>query len=248
MDEPELIPQHSLWGEWLLDEYSTTHLRISKRPKAFLKDIGRQALTTVTALAIAFALAISVYASTLNIGWLTWPLVALFLGVAILGLFGVVRAIRQALGGIRLEVDASQKALWGMAISQNFWKGYMAKVQRHGLQQVRAVVLHTYRAERKNNHAMCELVVELNDGQRLQGPDVWAPEAVHDEAQQRLHPLAEAISHIANVPLELKEAPLPPPPRAPFAFFRSKSPECNPGHVDSEMDSKVDDKNRSKKS
>jgi len=207
MDTPVLIAQHSLWGEWLLDEYDPTRLRVSKRPRAFLQNIGRQLLTTTTALAIAFALAVGVYANTLDTGWLVWPLVALFLLVAALGALGVVRALLQALWGMRLEVDTQQNALWGTAVSQGFWKGYGAKTQCHALQQVHAVVLHTYHhagAERKSTRAMCELVVELKNGQRLQGPDVWAPQTVCEEAQERLHPLAQALSQMANAPLKLQ--------------------------------------------
>jgi len=221
----KLIPQHSLWGEWLLDEYDTSRLRIRKCPQALSKDIGRQALITVAALAIAFALVLSIYANVWDTALLTWPLVGLFLAVAVLGGLGLVRAIRQAFGGIRLEVDTQHNALWGVAVPRAFWSDYMAKVQRYDLQQVRAVVLHTYHhagAERQSNRAMCELVVELNDGQCLQGPDVFAPEPTHSEAQERLRPLAEAIAHMANIPLNFKEEPLPPPPRKPFAFFRSK--------------------------
>jgi len=211
MDEPALIPQHSLWGEWLLDEYDATRLRVSKRPKAFLREIGRQALTSLTALAIAFALAVGVYANTLDTGWLVWPLVALFLLVAALGLLGTVRALRQALRGIRLEVDSQQQTLWGVAVAQGMWRGYGAKTQCHALQQVRAVVLHTFHragAERRSNRAMCELVVELKDGLCLQGPDVWAPQTLCDEAQERLLPLAQAIAHMAHAPVELKASGL----------------------------------------
>ncbi|MCL2012010.1 MAG: hypothetical protein FWG75_04400 [Cystobacterineae bacterium] len=207
-EKSTLTPQHTLWGEWLLDEYSTTRLRVSKRPQAFFRDIGRQALSTLMALAIAFALFINLYANVLDTGWLLWPLIALFLVVAFFGLLGVVRAIRQAWGGTRIEVDAQQKTLWGSARPQGLWKSYMAKTQCHGLQQVHAVVLHTFHnagAERKSNSAMCELLIELKDGQCLQGPEVWAPEASYNHAQERLHPLAEAIAQMAHAPLLLKE-------------------------------------------
>jgi len=226
MEAPEAnewVPQHSLWGEWLLEEYNAQRLRLRKRPQALSKDIGRQALMTVAALAIAFALTVSIYSSVWDTALLTWPLVGLFLAVAVLGLLGLWRAIRQTLGGIRLEVDTQQKALWGIAVPRAFWKDYMAKVQRYDLEQLHAVVLHTYHhagAERRSNRAMCELVIKLKDGQCLQGPDVFAPEPTYGDAQERLRPLAEAIAQRAHIPVELQEEPLPPPPRKPFAFFR----------------------------
>ena len=224
-DTAALTPQHSLWGEWLLDEYSTARLRVSKRPQALSKDIGRQALVTVAALAIAFALVTNIYAYAWDIALLMWPLVALFLAVAALGLLGLFRAVRHTLQGVRLEVDTSQKALWGIVVPRAFWKDYVARVQRYDLQQACAVVLYTAREERKNNRAMCELVVQLHSGQCLQGPDVFAPDDMHKEAAERLRPLAEAIAHMANIPLQLKEAPPPPPPRPLLAFFRPKPPK-----------------------
>jgi hypothetical protein len=225
IEAPALTPRHSLWGEWLLDEYSTTRLRVIKLPQALSKDIGRQILTTIAASAIAFALALSIYANVWDTALLTWPLVALFSAVAVLGLLGILRAARQAFGGIRLEVDIQQKALWGVIVPRAFWKDYMAKVQRYDLQQAHAVTLRTYHhagAERRSNRAMCKLVVKLHDGQCLQGPDVLAPESTYGDAEERLRPLAEAIAQMANIPLELREEPLPPPPRKPFAFLRPK--------------------------
>jgi hypothetical protein len=225
IEDSALTPQHSLWGEWLLDEYSTTQLRVIKRPQALLRDIGRQTLVTVTASAITFALALSIYANVWDTALLTWPLVALFSAVAALGLLGMVRAVRQTLGGIRLAVDIPQKALWGVVVPCSFWKDYTAKMQRYDLQQAHAVVLHTYHhagTERRSNRAMCKLTVKLRDGQYLQGPDVLAPEPTYGDAEERLRPLAEAIAQMANIPLELREEPLPPPPRKPFAFLRSK--------------------------
>jgi len=221
-ESTELKPQHSLWGEWLLDKYSAARLCVKKRPQALFKEVGRQTLVTVMALLIALALVMSIYANLWDTAWLTWPLVALFSGVAALGLLGVVRALRHALGGIRLEVDMQQKTLWGLAVPRDFCKAYAAKVRGYALQEVQAVVLHTYHpagAERRSNRAMCELIVQLKDGTCLQGPDVFAPESY---AQERLLPLAQAIAHMASLPLELKEEPLPPSPRKPFAFFRSR--------------------------
>lgn len=204
-----LAQSDDLPGGWQVERLVEGRLLVlTQRPQAAWREAGRAAAVLLFAGVVGLALLLNTPAAFGDFRWVTYPVVALLAGLAVVAALAVVRGVRRAVKGLQLSLDAQAQRVSGFALPTGAQFGPGA-VERPltAVREVQLVVHRSAGPDRDSQRAYASVRVLLEDGVALEGPDAWSPEAVWEEARDRLLPVARALASVAGRALVVSVQP-----------------------------------------
>jgi hypothetical protein len=155
---PESLEGRALGPDWRVATHSTTELVLEQQNPGGARRVGGAMVVSFGALIVALALA---FATPEDARLITWPLSAVLLVVAALGVPAALRNFQRARLGVRLRI--SREGAEGWPVTLTF------KPRRVGRAEIARVAVQVF-PHPPLSLAIFEVV--LTDGSRLTGPEV----------------------------------------------------------------------------
>jgi hypothetical protein len=203
-----LSPGEDLPGGWQVERFVDSRvLTLRRGAQTGWREAGRAVAVLLFAVVVGLALLLNTPQALGDFRWVTYPVVALLGALAGVALLAVVRAVRRAAKGLELSLDAEGASLRGFALPTGAQFG-SGEVRRplSAVREVQVVVHRNAGPDRNSQRAYAAVHVLLEDGARLEGPDAWSPDAVWEEARDRLLPVARALAEVAGKALVVSAA------------------------------------------
>jgi hypothetical protein len=202
-------PSAYLEGSWKLVQLLPGKLlRLEQERQAHVRNARRLLAGIVVPLLLSAVLFVATESATGEMRWVTWPVIALLLGVAVLGVLSLLRGIRQVREGVRLEIDARSGKVTGFPEASTELGQTLtdlnARLVTVSVEDISGVWLDVHRGE-KTKPANAKLVLALRNGtQTLQGPHAQAPDPEWKHARDQLVPLGCELARLARKPLTIR--------------------------------------------
>ena len=121
-----------------------------------------------------------------------WPVAAMLVAIALLGVLNLIRSVRRQREGVRLVVDEAHVS--GYPEARSALGDYFVRQEQHPRSNATAATLTVYRDPKRGTAARAKIRIELVGGKALVGPEASGEDAQWPAVRDALLPAAAAIA------------------------------------------------------